>query len=56
MKCQVCNTIGGNMKKCEGCNNVWCSNCATRGKGHYPKQRASNVCPYCGAYKVKPAK
>jgi len=21
----------------------------TKGKGHYPKQRASNVCPYCGS-------
>jgi len=55
MKCTVCNTTGANMKKCGGCNMTWCTNCATRGKGHYPKQRAGNVCPYCDAFKVKSA-
>ena len=56
MQCQVCRTSGANMKMCEACNNVWCKNCATRGKGHYPKQTAGNKCPYCGKYKVKPAR
>ena len=56
MQCQVCRSSGANMKKCEKCNNVWCESCATRGKGHYPKQQSTNVCPYCGAMKVKPAR
>jgi len=49
MKCSVCNTSGANMVSCTKCNNVWCKRCATAGKGHYPKQKASNVCPYCGS-------
>ncbi len=47
MKCSVCNLVG-RMKQCEKCRNIWCESCATQGKGHYPKQHASNVCPYCG--------
>jgi len=54
MRYQVCNQSGGNMKKCGECNNSWCTNCATRGKGHYPKQSFSNICPYCEkANKIK---
>jgi hypothetical protein len=53
-QCQVCRTSGGNMQTCEKCNQVWCHNCAIKGQGPYPKQRASNVCPYCGTVgKVK---
>jgi hypothetical protein len=55
VKCSVCNTWGANMRKCEKCNNVWSANCARQGKGHYPKTRAANVCPYCGkSDSVKP--
>ena len=46
--CQTCHTQGSNMVTCTKCGNVWCKNCAQRGKGPYPFQRASNVCPYCG--------
>ncbi len=53
--CSVCNTSGGNMRKCKDCKNVWCVWCAKKGKGHYPKARASNVCPYCNSYNVKNA-
>ena len=56
IRCSVCNTSGSNMSKCTKCNNIWCKNCATRGKGHYPKQRAVNVCPYCSSNSVKPAR
>lgn len=49
MKCQVCNYSGGNMKKCKKCGMIWCSLCAQKGKGHYPMQKYSNKCPYCGA-------
>jgi|LWDU01.1.fsa_nt_gi hypothetical protein len=49
-KCQDCNTSGSNMKRCKKCNQIWCKNCATRGKGRYPKQTAGNKCPYCNAY------
>jgi hypothetical protein len=45
--CSVCRAVGGNMKMCKKCNNVWCANCSRKGEGHYPKSRASNVCPYC---------
>jgi hypothetical protein len=55
-QCQVCRTSGGNMKQCTTCRQVWCANCARAGKGHYPKSRAANVCPYCGKYTVVPAK
>ncbi len=48
--CKFCNTTGSNMKRCKKCGNVWCMNCATRGKGDYPKQKFANVCPYCGGY------
>ncbi len=50
MQCQVCLTSGQNIKRCGKCNNVWCTNCATQGKGHYPKETFSNKCPYCGTY------
>ncbi len=48
MNCSVCRTSGSNMVQCKKCNMVWCKKCAMQGKGHYPKQRASNTCPYCG--------
>lgn len=53
-QCQVCKTWGG-MKQCEKCKQIWCPDCARKGKGHYPKTTASNKCPYCGACNtVKP--
>lgn len=56
-KCSVCNTTGANMVACKACNNMWCKKCATKGVGHYPKQRAANVCPYCSkGGQVKPAR
>ena len=55
-KCSVCRTSGANMRTCTSCNNIWCKNCAIRGKGHYPKVSASNKCPYCSKYTVKQAK
>jgi len=55
-QCSVCKHSGANMKRCESCGNIWCSNCAMKGLGHYPKQTAGNKCPYCGKYTVKPAK
>lgn len=55
-QCSVCKYSGANMKRCESCGNIWCSNCAMKGRGHYPKQTAGNKCPYCGKYTVKPAK
>lgn len=50
MKCDVCKTIGVNMKRCKKCGQIWCQKCATQGKGPYPKQKAANVCPYCKGY------
>jgi len=56
-KCSVCNTTGSNMQTCTKCNQLWCKTCAMKGKGHYPKQTASNRCPYCGQTGgVKPAR
>ena len=46
--CQTCHAQGPNMVICTKCRNVWCKLCSQRGKGQYPYQRASNVCPYCG--------
>ena len=55
-KCVVCNHMGANMKQCTKCGKIWCLNCAMSGKAPYPKQRAYNVCPYCGKMDcVKPA-
>ena len=34
--CSVCRAVGGNMKMCKKCNNVWCANCSRKGEGHYP--------------------
>ena len=48
MQCQVCRTSGSNMRKCSACNQVHCKGCASKGKGHYPKLKAVNKCPYCG--------
>ena len=53
--CPYCHTNGGNMKWCPNCNQIWCGNCAYAGKGHYPKPKASNICPYCGGMKVMAA-
>lgn len=50
MKCDFCKTSGPNMKRCKKCGQIWCQKCATSGKGEYPKQKAINVCPYCGKY------
>ncbi|WP_156035921.1 hypothetical protein [Butyrivibrio sp. AE3004] len=50
VKCQVCNRTGANMKMCKKCGKVWCERCACQGKAPYPKQKAVNVCPYCGGY------
>lgn len=47
-QCQVCKTSGGNLRRCRKCGMMWCLPCASSGRGHYPKVRASNVCPYCG--------
>ena len=53
--CQHCKTSGGNMRKCNACRMVYCRNCATKGRGPYPKV-ASNRCPHCGQIKgSKPA-
>jgi Zn finger protein HypA/HybF involved in hydrogenase expression len=52
-QCQVCKTSGPNMKQCEKCKKTWCFNCASSGKGPYPKTSVLNKCPYCGAYAVK---
>ena len=51
--CQICKTGGPNMKQCDKCKKIWCSNCASTGKGPYPKAPIANKCPYCGAYAVK---
>jgi len=47
-QCQTCRTSGANMKRCKKCNSFWCQDCATAGRGPYPKQSAGNKCPYCG--------
>lgn len=47
-ECQVCKTSGSNMKRCKKCNQIWCANCSSKGKGHYPKTTSTNKCPYCG--------
>lgn len=36
-ECQVCKTSGSNMKRGKKCNQIWCANCSSKGKGHYPK-------------------
>ena len=43
-QCSVCKHIGANMRKCESCGNIWCQNCAMKGRGHYPKQTAARAC------------
>lgn len=48
MKCDVCKYSGMNMKRCKKCGQIWCQRCATQGKDPYPKQKAINICPYCG--------
>lgn len=48
MKCPVCRITGGNMRKCKKCGQIYCKSCAFNGRGHYPRVRASNQCPYCG--------
>jgi len=55
-KCSVCNNSGANMKQCPKCKQIWCYSCASKGKGHYPKVSAGNVCPYCGSYKAETCK
>ena len=55
--CQLCNTSGANMFRCEKCGVSWCAHCLRAGK--YPhldaSKAGSNVCPSCGSSSsVKP--
>ena len=47
-KCNICNYVGSNMKRCTECGMMWCQRCATTGKWPGPRQTSVNVCPYCG--------
>ncbi len=50
MQCPVCKTQGSNMFKCSKCGRYYCRTCTNRGTAPYPKAKAGNICPYCGAY------
>ena len=54
--CRLCNTTGGNMKKCTQCGIIWCSNSKCLKAKFGISSIASNICPNCGGYNtVKPA-
>lgn len=47
--CKFCKHAGTNMRMCKKCGKIWCQTCAVKGKGDYPRQKAVNICPYCGS-------
>ena len=44
-----CKTCGQSRfwRRCEKCGTSFCYDCLSKGKGNYPKLKASNICPYC---------
>ena len=50
MKCMVRKVSGANMRRCKKCGQVYCVECALKGRPPYPKISARNVCPMCGAH------